>query len=140
MMIKNLPVLVKSNKIRYLIVGGASFATEFLVFAFLNHFHVQIFIANTLSFIVSFTMSFILHRLWSFAGEHKHAQARQLAAYLTLALCNLVLTNVLIGIFVNWIGIAPLIAKLLCIIAIVIWNYAIMSKIIFQKITQEGQI
>ena len=125
--------LTENQKIRYLVVGGSSFAVEFALFAVLTKASANLFVANSLSFLAGLLMSFWLHKQWSFAGDHKMQTGKQFASYALLAAINLVLTNVIIGILVNAADVPELGAKVLTMFAIVIWNFFFMSRLIFKQ-------
>ena len=130
---KRILKLTENQKIRYLVVGGSSFAVEFSLFAVLEKAGANLFVANSLSFLAGLLMSFWLHKQWSFAGDHKMQAGKQFASYALLAGINLVLTNIIIGVLVNGAGVPELGAKVLTMLAIVCWNFFFMSKLIFKQ-------
>lgn len=125
--------LTENQKIRYIVVGGSSFAVEFSLFAVLEKAGTNLFVANSLSFLAGLLMSFWLHKQWSFAGDHKMQTGKQFVSYVILAGTNLVLTNIIIGLLVNAVGLPGLGAKVLTMFAIVIWNFFFMSRLIFKQ-------
>ena len=90
-------------------------------------------VSNVISFIIGLLYSFSLHRVWTFSGEHKHSPKRQLIAYSSLALINVLLTSILIAFQVNTVGIPPFIAKLVCMALVVVWNFLLLNRIIFAR-------
>lgn len=125
--------ITANQKARYLITGGSSFVIEYSVFAVLFHLLNQLFVANSISFLCGLVYSFWLHKIWSFAGEHKHKTHKQFVGYATLAGINLVITNIAIGLLVNYASIPAMVAKVLTMILIVLWNYVFLSKILFKE-------
>lgn len=125
--------LKENQKVRYIVVGGSSFAVEFALFAALEKAGANLFVSNSLSFLAGLLMSFWLHKQWSFAGDHKMQTGKQFASYAALAGANLVLTNVIIGVLVNAADVPELGAKVLTMFVIVIWNFFFMSKLIFKQ-------
>lgn len=124
--------LLSDKKIRYLLIGGSSAFLEFGSFVVINHFSTNVVISNVLSFLVGLLYSFSLHRVWTFKGEHKHNPKRQFVSYGVLAIINIFLTSVLIGFQVTSLNIAPFFAKLVCMALVVVWNYLLLSRVIFK--------
>lgn len=125
--------LKENQKIRYVVVGGSSFAVEFALFAVLTKAGANLFVANSLSFLAGLCMSFWLHKQWSFAGDHKLKTSHQFVSYATLAGANLLLTNLIIGLLVTIVHVPELGAKVLTMLVIVIWNFFFMSRLIFKE-------
>lgn len=124
----------EDQRVRYLATGLTSYVFEYSLFLALMAVTNMLFLANSLSFLGGFFLSFYLHKKWSFGGgEHKHKTHAQFGGYALLAATNLVLTNILIGLMVDSWHIKPFIAKFLVMLCIVVWNYAIMSKLLFKK-------
>lgn len=126
--------LLSASKIRYLLVGGSSVLLEYGSFLTL----VMIMgggavTANAVSFLIGLVYTFLLHNKWTFSGDHTHGMRGQFIAYATLAAINLALTSLLIGLQVDVLDIAPFIAKLVCMALVVVWNYLLLSKIIFKR-------
>lgn len=119
--------------VRYLIVGGAAFGTEYGSFFLLyEHLKTQLYVANSLSFCIGLSLSFTFNRMWAFkATEFKRRGQHQFVLYAALALINLFLTNVIIGILNN-AGINPLAGKIVAMLTIVAWNFFIFKFIIFE--------
>lgn len=125
--------LLESKKIKYLAVGGTAFLIEYICFAVLNYATNWLVLANILSFTVGLATSFLLHRIWTFSSSgYNHSGRHQFTAYFILAVINLLLTSILISVLVNVLSINPLIAKLVCMALIVVWNYVLLSKVIFK--------
>lgn len=58
---------------------------------------------------------------------------KQLIQYGALASVNLVLTNVLMSVFVYTLHINNLVAKIIMMAMVAVWNYVIFSKLIFGR-------
>lgn len=116
---------------RYVIVGLLSFAIEYglytLLFAVLN---VNYLLSNMLVYSVTFWFNFLLNRCWSFNARNnlKH----QLILYGILFIFNFTVTNVMIYVFSDILGIYPLISKVLIMFAVVSWNFIIYKRVIYK--------
>jgi len=49
-----------------------------------------------------------------------------------LALVNVVLTSFIITLLVDSLGVLPFVAKIICMLLVVAWNFLILNKIIFK--------
>lgn len=138
-MIKKYLSIIASNKIiKYLIVGGMAFVTEYLIFLLL----IQVFlfpnaltVAQTVSFVAGLLISFFGNKIITFKDSeyrYKHTSASQFLKYLVLAGINLMLTNVFLYVLTNEFGLVPLVAKVAVMLAVVAWNFLIFQKFIFK--------
>jgi len=124
--------VLSDKRIKYLFVGGSAFLLEYGLFLILNSTLNLLILANVLSFVVGLVYSFVLHQKWTFAGDHKHDPRKQAASYLLLALVNVVLTSFIITLLVDSLGVLPFVAKIICMLLVVAWNFLILNKIIFK--------
>ena len=123
--------------LRYILVGGSAFVTEYLLFILLMHaltVNGKLTYAQTLSFMGGLVVSFMGNRSITFShhdAEYKHTRMNQFSKYVVLALINLLVTNVLIYVLVNSAGILPFVAKIEVMVAVACWNFVIFKKLIF---------
>lgn len=120
------------KRVRYLLIGGSSAFIEFVCFVFLNKILGLIVIANIISFLVGLLYSFLLHRLWTFRGNHKINPKLQFLSYTVLAVMNLIITSNMIFYLNSSLHVPAWIAKLICMVLVVIWNFIILNKLIFK--------
>ena len=134
--------LIMSKKLaRYLMVGGTAFIVEYGSFlVFYKFLGVQVYVANSISFCLGLGVSFMLNRSWTFnSGNFKRRGHHQLALYASLALINLGLTNIIVGLL-KQAGISPTIGKIMAMLSIVCWNFIIFKLIIFASHTNESRL
>jgi putative flippase GtrA len=119
---------------RYVLVGGGAFITEYgsfyVLFAVL---HMRLLLANGISFCLGLGISFVLSRVWTFQHQEKVYQkktAHQFSFYMTLSLINLGLTLLLVSYFKH-LGIDPRIGKLLAMAITSLWNFMLLKHFIF---------
>lgn len=119
---------------KYMLVGGSAFLTEYLSFLIIYYLlHAQIYAANSISFILGLTVSFTFNRAWTFkAGDYHHKRHHQLGMYSMLAVFNLILTNIIIG-MLKGAGFDPRLAKFMVMFLIIIWNFLIFRGVIFKQ-------
>ncbi|WP_421569126.1 GtrA family protein [Stenotrophomonas sp. PD6] len=124
---------MNSRVLRFLISGGSAAATEYLVFIALQELPGQdsLVLSQSVSFAAGFAVSFLLNRLWVF--QSAGSWSGDLAKYGALAAINLVLGNLALGLLVGPAGLHPLLAKLVVMVMVAVWNYAVFSKVIFRQ-------
>lgn len=124
---------MNSRVFRFLMSGGSAAAAEYLVFLALQSAlgHAPLILNQSFSFACGFVVSFLLNRHWVF--QSAGSWTGDLARYGLLAGINLVLGNVAITLLVGPLGLHPLVAKLVVMVMIAAWNYAIFSKVVFRQ-------
>lgn len=127
--------------IRYIFVGGSAFLVEYAVFSLLIIYMsggvINLFFVQTTSFICGLFVSFFGNKSYTFRQSihqtHAHTIGRQSIMYASLALCNLVVTNILLAILVKQLGIPALVAKVCVMVAVAVWNFLLFKKVIFRS-------
>ena len=117
---------------KYLYVGAGAFAMEYGSFYLMYEvLHIPLIIANSGSFGLGLLTSFLLNRFWTFSTkEYSKKAAHQFGFYVTLALINLVLTNLIVE-WLGHMGFNPKYGKLVAMIVTSLWNYMLFKVIIF---------
>lgn len=117
---------------KYFVAGGSAFAVEYLLFVVLSSpVRLNVFIANSVSFVAGMATSFSLNRLWAFKKNRFRLRGHhQFALYASLAIVNLVLTNIGIGLLIHQ-GLQSMVAKLVVMVVIIAWNFVIFRRFIF---------
>jgi len=128
-----------SQIVRYGLVGMLAFAAEYSSFLILISMlsEKNLLIAQTISFCVGLSTSFFGSRLFTFKNKTKayhHDKKTQFAGYVTLALVNLILANLVIYFLINHLNLAYWIAKIIVMVGVVAWNYAILNRLVFKTI------
>ncbi len=133
----SLKELQKKQSIRFLTVGSLTFLCEYIVFYVLYVFaHWNLLLANSLSFAVGLSMSFMLNRVWAFKRqEYQRKVHHQAAIYAVLALSNLLINNLIVA-GLKSAGLDPRIGKVIAIAVIAVWNFIIYQRIIFRSKTE----
>ncbi|GAC1391732.1 MAG: hypothetical protein NVSMB46_05360 [Candidatus Saccharimonadales bacterium] len=119
--------------IKFLISGLIVISIEYSVFILMIHFvRLGLIYANSLSFVTSVIISFILQRNWTFKSKEniQYSMFKQINLFIILALINLVLSNLIILAAHKFLGLVYA-SKLISIFCIAIWNYIIMNNVIF---------
>jgi putative flippase GtrA len=117
--------------IKYATTGGIAFCVEYVTFYLLYSILGLWYIwSNSIAMTVAFSISFTLNRFWSF--KSKGNAFKQLIMYGTLFLVNVFVSNMVMLLFTDVLGIKPLLSKLIAVGIIVCWNFVINKKVIFK--------
>lgn len=117
--------------LRFLISGGTAAVIEYASFLLLE-WSMQsdrLLLNQSLSFLAGLVTSFLLNRKWVFKSNG--GSRTQFTKYLLLAGVNLVVGNLIIAVLVGHLSLAAEVAKILVMALIAIWNYALLSMLVF---------
>lgn len=129
---ERIQALANQQIVKYAFAGGSAFLTEYGVFLLLfRALEINVYVANSLSFCAGLLVSFLLNRGWAFkAQDFRLRRHHQFALYITLALFNLLMINVIVGVL-SGLNISPVFGKICAMIAVVGWNFFIFRLVIF---------
>ncbi|HSC79961.1 MAG TPA: GtrA family protein [Chitinolyticbacter sp.] len=121
---------MQSQFIRYLLVGGASFALEYALYWLLYWLGLPYLWANSTAYLTVFVVNFLVNRSWTF-GSSGHL-GRQALLYLLLVLFNLLASNVVLYALVEFAAVPALVGKVAVMVMIVSWNFVLYRKVIYR--------
>lgn len=129
-----------AEKVKFIIVGGANTAIDFVILFGLTFLGVDKLVANFFSTSVALVFSFFVNKSFTFKNETKNAK-KQFALFLVITLFGLWVIQplVILGVtsltesFITNSAVSLFIAKLVATVASLIWNYIFYSRIVFKK-------
>lgn len=117
--------------ILYGLIGALSSSLDFGVYTVLvKCLSLNYLLANSISVVVGITTSFTLNRKYNFKVSDK--TVRRFAIFMTVGLCGLVLSNLILFVCINTIHINELLSKLLSIALVVILQFMANKFITFK--------
>lgn len=117
--------------ILYGLIGALSSSLDFGVYTVLvKCLSLNYLLANSISVVVGITTSFTLNRKYNFKVSDK--TVRRFAIFMTVGLCGLVLSNLILFVCINTIHINELLSKLLSIALVVILQFLANKFITFK--------
>jgi putative flippase GtrA len=119
--------------LRYMIVGGTSYAVELSSLLAIYHFgHTSREVATAIAYWIGLCLAFVLQKLVAFKDYRKEAKAlsRQGFTYAILTLWNYGFTILVVSLFS---GKYVIMSRTLAQVTFSCWNYFIYKKIIFKK-------
>jgi putative flippase GtrA len=125
-------VLSKHTGIRYLFVGGTSYAFELSALLLVHHLTGSRSLATAISFWVGFLIAFVLQKLVAFQEYSKEIKAltKQGVLYGVLNLWNYIFTIAFVSFFPDKYLI---LSRTVALVLMASWNYVIYRKIIFRE-------
>jgi putative flippase GtrA len=123
--------LYSHSFVRYVAVGGTTFALDFFLLVFLHGvLGVNVLVAASVSYWVSITYNFLVNRFWTFSASEKSELARHLMLYLLLLGFNYLFTIAFLAVAGHF-GMHYTIAKVLAVAIQMSWTYVTYKKVIF---------
>jgi putative flippase GtrA len=115
--------------------GTAALTTLVLFYVFLNIFHFWYLFASILSFILSVGVGFYLQKTLTFDDSaNKKDIKRQAFIFFGISMVNLLVNILLMLLFVGALSFhSKMLAKILTLGIIALWNYFIYQKFVFNK-------
>ncbi|MFA6307044.1 MAG: GtrA family protein [Patescibacteria group bacterium] len=130
-----LNLLLKYKRaVKFFIAGSVgAFTNLTLLYFFTDILGVWYLVSSSLSFAVSFLVSFFLQKFWTFSDGDKEAIYKQMGVYLAVALTNLGLNGLLMYTMVDGFEIWYLPAQIIASGLIAVESYFIYKKFIFNQ-------
>ena len=120
------------NLILYGIIGSFTSALDFAVFTMLSKYiGIHYIIANCISVLVGITTSFALNRSINFKVKDK--TGKRFLIFLTVGLCGLLLSNVILYVGIDMLSGDELIVKLASIVLVVGFQFILNKFITFKE-------
>lgn len=117
--------------LRYISTGATAAIVEAGLFILLyQELHWPLLAANMLALCCALLLCFALHKHWTFGA--RGGAKRQLKLYLLMQAVSMLLNNLLITIFITVCAWQPLLAKLVQIGIVFVWNFSFCKLVIFQ--------
>lgn len=124
--------LYNHHFVRYLFVGGSTFAIDFFLLVLLHGIlGLNVLVSATISYWTSIVYNFLMNRFWTFQATENSQLTRHVLLYGTLLGCNYLFTIGFIGITGHF-GLHYTIAKILSVAIQMSWTYIIYRKVIFK--------
>lgn len=118
--------------VRYVLVGGSTFALDFALLVFLKQeAGLSLPVSTSIAYWVAIIYNFILNRLWTFSVSDRENLHRHLMNYLVLLGFNYLFTVIFVSLLGRHIYFGA--AKALAVIIQTTWTYHIYKRYIFVR-------
>lgn len=120
----------------YGIIGSFSSGLDFLIYTLLVQIvGLQYLVANCISVLGGISTSFYLNRNYNF--KVKDHTKRRFSIFLTVGLCGLVMSNLILFLCIDIMGMDKLISKLLSIVLVVFFQFLVNKYLTFKPTNNE---
>lgn len=118
---------------KFVIVGGTATILDWAVYYVLYNFvHMNPLIANILSFTVSVIYNYIASVKWVFDVNKEKSKVRIFAEFIIFSVIGLLLSELLLWIGINKLGLNAMLVKICATIIVMVFNF-ITRKIFLEK-------
>ena len=134
--IKNLIIKKTDNSclqfIKYFFASGiALFADISVLYILTEYVHLYYLVSATISFLVGIAITYICSKLYIFTKTSIKNKTAEFTVFLIIGVIGLVLNNVFLYVFTEYLGLYYMLSKCLVIIITYLWNYFARKKFIF---------
>lgn len=126
--------------ILYLVFGGLSFFLNIGLFALFSGFlHLDVLVANILCWILCVIFQFFTNRSFVFQNGRQGIGnfLKQLVLFFAGRIFSLVIEELILLIFIDWLSLNSMIVKLVAQIVVIILNYLISKLVVFKQRGEE---
>lgn len=109
---------------KFIIVGGIATIIDWVVYYVLyNYAHLDPLIANILSFSVSVIYNYIASVKWVFDVKKDKNKVRMLVEFLIFSIIGLVITEILLWLGINKLGMNAMLVKIIATAIVMVFNF-----------------
>lgn len=119
----------------YLFFGGIAFFLNIGLFALFNEIlGIGELIANVICWVICVLFQFFTNRTWVFDGHVDSAEAfwKQMASFFGGRIFTLVVEEIILGVFITWLGFNSMIVKVTAQVVVIVLNYVISKWFVFR--------
>ena len=119
----------------YLLFGGLAFFLNLGLFFLLDETGMNELLNNCICWVVCVLFQFFTNRTWVFDAEvdSKTGFFKQMGSFFAGRLFTLIVEEVILAVFITWLGFATMPVKLAAQVIVIILNYVISKLIVFKK-------
>lgn len=131
------PFYIKHKEpLLYLFFGGLTFTLSVAIYTIANvMFGINELIANVISWIIAVMFAFLTNRTWVFGGgtECEKPFTSQMIYFFSGRIITLVIEEVILLIFITWMGLPSVAVKVFAQIVVIVLNYVISKLWVFRN-------
>lgn len=119
----------------YLFFGGLTFVISIVTFAVFNiSMNINEHTANIMSWTIAVLFSFFTNRIWVFAAPTDSIRTliKQIIMFFCGRVATLIIEEIILFIFITWLGFSNMIIKIAAQIVVIVTNYIISKLIVFK--------
>ena len=120
----------------YLFFGGLTFFLSLFLFWFMDTvMHLHELVNNTIDWVICVAFQFFTNRTWVFDGKVDSTRGflKQAGSFTAGRLFTLIVENLILLVFITWMGFPKMPVKLAATFVVIVLNYVISKLIVFKK-------
>jgi putative flippase GtrA len=106
----------------YLVVGGSAFVVDIASFVAFQSFGMPLLVASSASFVVATVVNYVLSYRLAFS-RGRFGRGAEVARLFAVAVVGLGFNTLLVWLFVDLAGITPVVAKVIAVPIVLVWNF-----------------
>ncbi len=119
---------------RYIFVGGASFVADSGLLFIITEAGLPYLISGVISFTFGLAVNYILSKLLVFSNKTEGAERnREIAVFAIVAVCGLGITEGLMWLFTEKIGLWYMLSKVIAAGIVLFWNFFMKKLLLYSK-------
>ncbi len=119
--------------LRYLIVGGCAFLADFCTVWLLKELGLHYLVAGVFGFILGVIVNYILSKTLAFSGKKANmSREAEFMVFVIISLIGLGLTELLMWVFTDGLGLFYLLSKAIAAVIVLLWNF-FAKKFMYRK-------
>lgn len=128
----------KKNKevLMYILFGGLAFVLNLVLYAiFAEKMQINELISNIICWVICVLFQFFTNRTWVFDGKVNSAAEfiKQMTSFFGGRLFTLVVEEIMLAVFITWLGFNGMVIKLIAQFVVIVLNYIISKLVVFKK-------
>ena len=128
-----LQIIIHSKFVKFCVVGAVSTVIDVIVlYALVEFIHMNLFVGASISLIVASIHGYTLNRIFTFQNINPNIKS-QFVLYFIVSAVGLVLTLLLLKLFVDFMEIYYIYAKLVTVLLVTAWNFTINHLFVFRN-------
>ena len=118
---------------RFGVVGVISFLVDYgILYVLTEKANIYYLLSAGISFTVSVVINYLLSMSWVFKSNKKRGKKKEFIILIVLSLCGLLLNQVMMYVFVDYMNVYYLLAKIVATAIIMIYNFT-SRKLILER-------
>lgn len=128
----------KKNKevLMYILFGGLAFVLNMVLYAiFAEKMQINELISNIICWVICVLFQFFTNRTWVFEAKVNSAAEfiKQMTSFFGGRLFTLVVEEIMLAVFITWLGFNGMVIKLIAQFVVIVLNYIISKLVVFKK-------
>ena len=119
---------------RYCFVGGLAFLVDYgLLYLLSDKFRLHYLLSASIAFIAGLVVNYLISTFWVFSESKYEDKRKEFAIFAFIGVIGLGLTEGLMWLFTDLVGLHYLLSKLITAALVLLWNFFARKVILFTK-------